>query len=356
MRLLVVLILLFIEISLVRAIVRRFSDHPLKRTLPESKLNDLVQRTEYATFTDTIFRKILRVRVPGTHGHHEVKMFIKKSFEDLNWNVTIDEFDDNTPYGPKKFTNIIATLNPNAKRRLILAAHYDSKYFPENSNYQYFLGATDSAMPCAMLIEIARVVTPLFAASKQKQMNSQDNDDEQSDVTLQMVFFDGEEAFQEWTRTDSLYGARHLAEVWENTAHPTGSTNSTMISTINALVLLDLIGAADVTFYNTFNDTSDLYERLEVIERRLMSTNQIQDWNHPRPYFIHGLIEGIKVEDDHIPFLERGVKILHLISVPFPSCWHKPCDNGDEMNERVVTDLLKIFQVFVVEYFGLTLQ
>lgn len=87
-----------------------------------------------------------------------------------------------------------------------------------------------------------------------------------------------------------------------------------------------------------------------------MSTNQIQDWSHPRPYFIHGLMEGIKVEDDHIPFLERGVKILHLISVPFPSCWHKPCDNGAEMNERVVTDLLKIFQVFVVEYFGLTLQ
>lgn len=55
---------------------------------------------------------------------------------------------------------------------------------------------------------------------------------QQSDVTLQMVFFDGEEAFQEWTSTDSLYGARHLAEVWENMAHPTGSTNSTMISTI----------------------------------------------------------------------------------------------------------------------------
>lgn len=104
--------------------------------------------------------------------------FIKKSFEDLSWTVTFDEFDDSTPYGPKKFTNIIATLNPNAKRRLILAAHYDSKYYPENSNYEYFLGATDSAMPCAMLIEIARVVTPLFATGKQKQMNSQDDGDE----------------------------------------------------------------------------------------------------------------------------------------------------------------------------------
>jgi len=30
-------------------------------------------------------------------------------------------------------------------------------------------------------------------------------------VTLQFIFFDGEEAFQNWTPTDSIYGARHLA-------------------------------------------------------------------------------------------------------------------------------------------------
>lgn len=32
-----------------------------------------------------------------------------------------------------------------------------------------------------------------------------------------MVFFDGEEAFVEWTKTDSLYGSRHLAEKMEST-------------------------------------------------------------------------------------------------------------------------------------------
>ena len=53
----------------------------------------------------------------------------------------------------------------------------------------------------------------------------------QSDVTLQMVFFDGEEAFVNWTRTDSLYGSRHLAEKWSNTLHPKGSS-TTMIDTI----------------------------------------------------------------------------------------------------------------------------
>lgn len=46
-----------------------------------------------------------------------------------------------------------------------------------------------------------------------------------------MVFFDGEEAWVEWSSTDSLYGSRHLAEMWSNTSHPPDS-NTTMIDTI----------------------------------------------------------------------------------------------------------------------------
>lgn len=32
-----------------------------------------------------------------------------------------------------------------------------------------------------------------------------------------LIFFDGEEAFKEWTSTDSIYGSRHLANKLENT-------------------------------------------------------------------------------------------------------------------------------------------
>ena len=35
------------------------------------------------------------------------------------------------------------------------------------------------------------------------------------DITPQIVFFDGEEAYQTWTSTDSIYGARHLAAKWQ---------------------------------------------------------------------------------------------------------------------------------------------
>lgn len=35
-----------------------------------------------------------------------------------------------------------------------------------------------------------------------------DDEEELADTTLQLVFFDGEEAFKDWTATDSVYGAR----------------------------------------------------------------------------------------------------------------------------------------------------
>lgn len=51
-------------------------------------------------------------------------------------------------------------------------------------------------------------------------------------MSLQLVFFDGEESFEEWTATDSLYGSRHLAERMANTPHPAGSAHTTMLQAV----------------------------------------------------------------------------------------------------------------------------
>lgn len=73
----------------------------------------------------------------------------------LGWRVESDPFEANTPiFGPLQFENIVATLNSNARRYLVLACHYDSKYYREND----FVGATDSAVPCAMMINLAHVL------------------------------------------------------------------------------------------------------------------------------------------------------------------------------------------------------
>lgn len=51
-------------------------------------------------------------------------------------------------------------------------------------------------------------------------------------MTLQLVFFDGEESFEEWTATDSLYGSRHLAERMANMPHPAGSARANMLQAL----------------------------------------------------------------------------------------------------------------------------
>ena len=59
----------------------------------------------------------------------------------LNWHVEEDSFTDETPEGTKRFTNVIATKNPDAPRRLVLAAHFDSKFFstfPQNQVNLYY--------------------------------------------------------------------------------------------------------------------------------------------------------------------------------------------------------------------------
>lgn len=67
-------------------------------------------------------------------------------------------------------------------------------------------------MPCAMMLDLAETLNPFL--DKRKERLNQDDDDGDDDgvggVTLQFVFFDGEEAFKEWSDTDSIYGSRSL--------------------------------------------------------------------------------------------------------------------------------------------------
>lgn len=59
------------------------------------------------------------------------------------------------------------------------------------------------------------------------------------------------------------------------------------------------------------------------------------------------------ISDDHLPFLHRGVEILHLIAYPFPHVWHRMDDDGDHLDKNVVNDWAIIMNAFVVEWFGL---
>lgn len=307
--------------------------------LAPHKLSALAELTNLDHFNE-VLEKILVPRVVGTESHEKVKEYITAKLRELQWDVELDEFVDDTPIFKKlKFTNIIATLNPKAERYLLLACHYDSKYFKDNE----FLGATDSAVPCAMLINLAYVMSKYFQEHKTK-----------TDVSIKLVFFDGEEAFDQWTATDSIYGARHLAEKWEK---------ENFLHRIDMLFLLDLLGAPDPTFYSFFRETEHWYARLVQAEVKLGDLSLLDKYQtsgtiinrNPTRYFqSHSFNPGI--EDDHIPFLLRNVPILHMIPLPFPDVWHKLNDNKEAVDITTVENINKILRIFVAEYLHIDIE
>lgn len=105
---------------------------------------------------DVTVDPILVPRVVGTPNHAVVRQYIIDQMRSLGWDIETDQFTTNTPHGRKTFENVITTLDPNAQRRLVLACHYDSKFSRDGK----FIGATDSAVPCAMMITLAKDLAP----------------------------------------------------------------------------------------------------------------------------------------------------------------------------------------------------
>jgi len=278
---------------------------------------------------------ILIERVPDTPGSKKVRDFISNEMSDLGWTVEEDAFEQDTVIGNVRFTNIIATLNPNAPRRLVLVCHYDSKISPKG-----FLGATDSAVPCAQMINLAHTMK----MDLDDQKNSKDNE-----LTLQFLFLDGEEAFVSWTSTDSIYGSRHLASKLETTTYEFNRIQGNELDRMDTFVLLDLLGAKNPQIISSQADTDPWFRKLIEIEEGLQSIKAI---NKPN-IFSTMSVRRLGIEDDHIPFLRRNVPILHLIAVPFPDVWHKESDNASAVDYPTVEKLNKILRVFVAEYLEL---
>jgi len=87
--------------------------------------------------------------------------------------------------------------------RLVLVAHYDSKVTPKG-----FIGATDSAAPCAIILQVARSIDAALTRRWKKLKEEGDEMAMEEERGVMVLFLDGEEAWQSWTDTDSLYGAR----------------------------------------------------------------------------------------------------------------------------------------------------
>lgn len=157
---------------------------------------------------------ILIPRVPGTPGSLKVQQHFVDFFqrELPKWEVEWQNSTARTPATGSSdvpFNNIVFRreppwTSPGQANILTLVAHFDSKMAPEG-----FIGATDSAAPCAMLMHVARSIDQYLTQMHDEMVGLDElGGTPAMDMGVQILLLDGEEAFVSWTDTDSLYGAR----------------------------------------------------------------------------------------------------------------------------------------------------
>jgi len=157
---------------------------------------------------------ILVPRVPGTPGSRAVQDHFVRFFKQHlpKWKTEWHNSTSKTPATGNKevpFANLIFQRDPPWAKpgdvaRLTLVAHYDSLYRPEG-----FIGATDSAAPCAMLMHVARSIEEALTKKWDSlKASGEAGNGLEEEKGVQILLLDGEEAWVSWTDTDSLYGAR----------------------------------------------------------------------------------------------------------------------------------------------------
>ncbi|KAI1098566.1 glutaminyl-peptide cyclotransferase [Jackrogersella minutella] len=313
--------------------------------------------------TGLLLSPILIPRVPGTSGSIVVQRHFVEFFEQQlpRWNIEWHSSTSKTPAtGDTEvpFTNLIITRDPPWAQvgdvgRLTLVAHYDSLHRPEG-----FIGATDSAAPCAILMHAARSIDDALTKKWEAMEASGDAglglEDEKG---VQILLLDGEEAWVTWTDTDSLYGSRALAESWDSELHPALSAYRTPLDSISLFLLLDLLGAPDPHIPSYFLPTHWAYQNMAKIEERMRKLHLLKSKSKnsflPDSGKQTSQFTKAYVQDDHVPFMDRGVNVLHIIPSPFPDTWHTMDDDGEHLDIATVDDWSKIITAFAAEWMEL---
>jgi len=230
----------------------------------------------------------------GSANHKKVEDYILAHLKGDT--IEEDAFTADTPEGKFPARNIIAKF-PGAKDGIIvIASHYDTNYPLRQTTY---IGANDGASSSALLLEFAN------------QLRGKKRDG----YSIWLVWDDAEEAVKSWSDTDSLYGIRHLAEKWE----AVGTLKKT-----KAFLLADMIGDADLNIERDSNSTPWLEAVVYEAATRL-------------GYQSHFFSRTMTVDDDHLPFVRRGVPSADLIDFDYGYdnvFWHTPQDTVDKLSPK----------------------
>lgn len=227
-------------------------------------------------------------RQSGSPGIRLAQDYIRTQLKSFGCSVEEDHFESSTPVGRIPMQNIVAKIPGASPNVVLLLTHYDTKRQPN------FVGANDGGSSTGLMLEMARQLCG-------KKRN----------VSVWIAFLDGEEALVEWSDLDSTYGSRQMAAKL---------AVANELKSVKAVILADMIGDRDLALKRESQSTTWLTDMVWKTAKRL-------------GYEKHFLSETQSIEDDHIPFLKRGVPAVDLIDYDYPP-WHTPGDTLDKVSAR----------------------
>jgi glutaminyl-peptide cyclotransferase len=202
--------------------------------------------------------------------------------------------------------NVIAVKGEGVPR--MVGAHYDTRPVADKDpDYpeEPIIGGNDGASGVAVLLELARVVE--IPEGRQ----------------VQLAFFDAED--------------RGNLEGWPFSVGAEMVAAQMPVNRPEAMVVLDMIGDADLQIFRERNSDIALTDRLFEIAAEL---GFAEDGFYNR--------EKWTIIDDHLPFIQRGIPGAVLIDFDYPY-WHTVEDTCDKLGVESLYKVGHVMQVWLEE-------
>lgn len=248
-------------------------------------------------------------RISGSQGMATQQSLLEEHFSKLGATCELQEFTGRHPETGTKvtFANFIAKWNPDAKDRVLLSCHYDTRPFPDEdpnpaARQRPFLGANDGASGVALLMELGHHM-PSYSGS----------------VGVDFVFFDAEEFVFDRFRDRYFLGSEHFATTYYH---------SKRTYEYRAAIVVDMIGDANLQIYQekknvAWKESKPLVDEVWGIAKNLGVKEFIARTRHD-------------IRDDHLS-LRNIAKIptCEIIDFDYPKpgarmYWHTTQDTPDK--------------------------
>jgi peptidase M28-like protein len=247
-------------------------------------------------------------RPPGSEALEKCRDYIESQLRLLGWQVSRQAFTDDTPRGKVRFVNLIARFPSHASgaTSFLLCAHYDTKTFDTIR----FVGANDGGSGTGLLLELARVLAqhPNLAAK------------------IEFAFFDGEEAYENFSEKDGLYGSRYFA----------AQLGDSGAKQFHGGILFDMVGQRSLKITLPTDTPAE-------IARDIFSSAEALKL---RSYFTYLDREMI---DDHTPLNAIGIPTIDLIDFSF-AWWHTAEDTIDKLSAQSLHVVGSVAAYYLAEF------